>query len=90
VGIARRLLARAESEAARRGAAAAYLFAWLPAGQPEPAAVPLYLATGYVPGRDLEGFYAEGSVASGADCPYCGPPPCRCAARPFTKPLRAD
>ncbi len=45
------------------------------------------LGAGYVPGRDLEGFYAEGSVASGADCPYCGAPPCRCAARPFVKVL---
>jgi GNAT superfamily N-acetyltransferase len=86
-GIARRMLARAEAEAAGRGAEAAYLFAWLPAERPEPAAVPLYLATGYVPGRDIEDFYAAGSVASGADCPYCGAPPCRCSARPFTKAL---
>jgi GNAT superfamily N-acetyltransferase len=86
-GVARRLLARAEEEAARRGAEAAYLFAWLPAGRPEPAAVPLYLATGYLPGRDIEDFYAAGSIASGADCPYCGAPPCRCAARPFVKTL---
>lgn len=86
-GIARRLLARAESEAARQGAAAAYLFAWLPSGQPEPAAVPLYLATGYTARPDIADFYADGSVASGADCPYCGPPPCRCAARPFVKDL---
>jgi GNAT superfamily N-acetyltransferase len=86
-GIARRLLARAEDEAALRGAAAAYLFAWLPAGRPEPAAVPLYLAAGYLPGRDIEDFYADGSVASGADCPYCGAPPCSCAARPFVKVL---
>jgi GNAT superfamily N-acetyltransferase len=86
-GIARRLLAHAETEAARQGAGAAYLFAWLPAGRPEPAAVPLYLAAGYVPGQDLEAFYADGSVASGADCPYCGAPPCRCAARPFVKIL---
>jgi GNAT superfamily N-acetyltransferase len=86
-GVARRLVTRAEDEAARRGAEAAYLFAWLPAGRPEPAAVPLYLATGYVPGRDIEDFYAAGSIASGADCPYCGAPPCRCAARPFVKTL---
>ena len=86
-GLARRLLARAEEVALARGARAAYLFAWLPAGRPEPAAVAFYLAAGYIPGRDLEDFYAAGSVAAGAECPYCGAPPCRCAARPFTKTI---
>ena len=84
-GIARRLLSRVEEQAAEAGAAAAYLFAWLPAGQPEPAAVPFYLAAGYVPRPDIPDFYAAGSVASGAECPYCGAPPCRCAARPYVK-----
>jgi ribosomal protein S18 acetylase RimI-like enzyme len=88
-GVARRLLVRAETEASARGARAAYLFAWLPAGRPEPAAVAFYLAAGYVPGRDIADFYAAGSLAAGAECPYCGAPPCRCAARPFTKPLFA-
>ncbi len=46
-GIASRLLSLVEQQAAEAGAAAAYLFAWLPAGQPEPAAVPFYLAAGY-------------------------------------------
>jgi len=87
VGLARRLLARAEEEALARGARAAYLFAWLPAGRPEPAAVAFYLSAGYVPGRDLEDFYAAGSVAASAECPYCGAPPCRCAARPFARAL---
>jgi GNAT superfamily N-acetyltransferase len=86
-GIARGLLTSAEEEAAGRGAAAAYLFAWLPAGQPEPAAVPFYLAAGYRPRPDIPDFYAAGSLAAGADCPYCGAPPCRCAARPYVKLL---
>jgi GNAT superfamily N-acetyltransferase len=88
-GLARRLLARAESEAAARGALAAFLFAWLPDGQPEPAAVAFYHAAGYLPGPDIPGFYAAGSLAGDAWCPYCGAPPCRCAARPFTKELGA-
>jgi GNAT superfamily N-acetyltransferase len=88
-GIAQALLARAEEEAVGSGAAAAYLFAWLPPGQPEPAAVPFYLAAGYEPRPDLRDFYAAGSLAAGADCPYCGAPPCRCAARPFVKLLGA-
>jgi GNAT superfamily N-acetyltransferase len=88
-GIARRLLESAEEEAGGRGAAAAYLFAWLPAGRPEPAAVPFYLAAGYTPRPDIPDFYAAGSVASGAICPYCGAPPCRCSARPFVKALPA-
>lgn len=88
-GIARRLFTRVEEQAAEAGAAAAYLFAWLPAGQPEPAAVPFYLAAGYVPKPDIPGFYAAGSVASGAECPFCGAPPCRCAARPYVKGLGA-
>lgn len=87
-GIARRLLAAVEREAAGRGAAAAYLFAWLPAGQPEPAAVPLYRAAGYLARPDIPDFFAAGSVATGALCPYCGPPPCRCTARPYVKALR--
>jgi GNAT superfamily N-acetyltransferase len=86
-GIARTLLAGAEEEAAARGATAAYLFAWLPAGEPEPAAVPFYLAAGFEPRPDIPDFYAAGSLASGAVCPYCGAPPCRCAARPFVKAL---
>ena len=88
-GIARRLLSRVEEQAAEAGAAAAYLFAWLPAGQPEPAAVPFYLAVGYVPRPDIPDFYAAGSVASGAECPFCGAPPCRCAARPYVRELGA-
>ena len=87
-GIARRLLSRVEEQAAEAGAAAAYLFAWLPAGQPEPAAVPFYLAVGYVPRPDIPDFYAAGSVASGAECPFCGAPPCRCAARPYVRAAR--
>jgi len=89
-GVARRLVARAEARASARGAGASYLFAWLPAGRPEPAAVPFYAAAGYVPGRVLEDFYAAGSVAADARCPYCGPPPCGCAARPYTKRLGAS
>lgn len=86
-GVAGRLLARAEDQAAEAGATAAYLFAWLPAGQPEPAAVRFYLAAGYVPRPRIPDFYAAASVASGAECPFCGAPPCRCAARPYSKKL---
>jgi GNAT superfamily N-acetyltransferase len=88
-GLASRLLARAEAEARALGARAAFAFGWLPAGRPEPDAVPFYAAAGYTAGPDLGGFYAEGSVATGAVCPYCGDPPCRCAARPFVKDLTA-
>jgi ribosomal protein S18 acetylase RimI-like enzyme len=88
-GLGRRLLAYAEDAAAERGVRAAYLFAWLPAGRPEPAALRLYAAAGYTAGRDLPDFYAAGSVVSGAHCPYCGAPPCRCAARPYVKRLGA-
>ena len=86
-GLGSRLLARAETEARARGASAAFAFGWLPAGRPEPDAVPFYEAAGYAPGPDIAGFYAEASVASAARCPYCGEPPCRCAARPFVKRL---
>ena len=86
-GLASRLMARAEAEARARGARAAFAFGWLPAGRPEPDAVPFYEAAGYDAGRDIADFYAEGSVATGAACPYCGDPPCRCAARPFVKVL---
>jgi GNAT superfamily N-acetyltransferase len=86
-GLGRRLLAHAEGEAAGRGAPAAFLFAWLPAGRPEPPAVRLYEAAGYVAAADIPDFYAAGSVATGARCPYCGAPPCLCAARPYVKSL---
>ena len=86
-GIASRLMARAEAEARTRGARAAFAFGWLPSGRPEPDAVPFYVAAGYTARPDIPGFYAEGSVATGALCPYCGEPPCRCAARPFVKEL---
>ena len=86
-GLASRLMARAEAEARARGAKAAFAFGWLPAGRPEPEAVPFYEAAGYVAGPDIADFYAAGSVASGAACPYCGDPPCHCAARPFVKAL---
>jgi GNAT superfamily N-acetyltransferase len=86
-GIASRLMARAEAEALARGATAAYAFGWLPAGRPEPDAVPFYVAAGYEARPDIPDFYAEGSVATGALCPYCGEPPCRCAVRSFVKAL---
>jgi GNAT superfamily N-acetyltransferase len=86
-GLASRLLARAETEALANGARAAFAFGWLPFGRPEPDAVPFYEACGYQAGPDILDFYAQGSVATGAACPYCGDPPCRCAARPFVKAL---
>ncbi len=86
-GLASRLLARAEAEAVARGAEAAFAFGWLPAGRPEPDAVPFYEAAGYTAGADIADFFAAGSVASGAHCPYCGAPPCHCAVRPFVKGL---
>jgi GNAT superfamily N-acetyltransferase len=86
-GLGRLLLARTECEAAGRGAPAAYLFAWLPVGRPEPPAVRLYEAAGYVAAPDIPDFYAAGSVAAVALCPYCGAPPCRCSARPYAKTL---
>jgi GNAT superfamily N-acetyltransferase len=89
LGLASRLLERAETEAQAVGARAAFAFGWLPAGRPEPDAVPFYKAAGYAAGPDIADFYAEGSVATGAVCPYCGDPPCRCAARPFVKDLTA-
>lgn len=86
-GLGRRLLAHVEVEAAARGAAAAFLYAWLPAGRPEPAAVRLYEAAGYAAAPEVPDFYTAGSVAAGASCPYCGAPPCRCAARPYVRRL---
>jgi hypothetical protein len=44
-------------------------------------------AAGYTPRADIAGFFAQGSIESGARCPYCGEPPCRCAVRPFVKRL---
>ena len=49
-GLASRLLARAETEALARGAGVAFAFGWLPAGRPEPDAVPFYEAS-RLPGR---------------------------------------
>jgi len=89
-GVASRLLARAEAEAYALGARTAFAFGWLPAGRPEPDAVPFYAAAGYTPGADIAGFFARGSIESGARCPYCGEPPCRCAVRPFVKRLEPD
>jgi GNAT superfamily N-acetyltransferase len=86
-GLARRLLARAEDEARAAGARAAFLYAWLPAGHPQPVAVRFYAASGYTARPDIPDFYAEGSLAAGARCPACGGLPCRCAARPFVKVL---
>ncbi len=86
-GLASRLLARAEAEAYALGARTAFAFGWLPAGRPEPDSVPFYAAAGYAPGADIAGFFAQSSIESGARCPYCGEPPCRCAVRPFVKRL---
>ena len=86
-GAASHLLARAEADAYARGARGAFAFGWLPAGRPEPESVPFYEAHGYTPGVDVAGFFAQNSLESGARCPYCGAPPCRCAVRPFVKRL---
>ena len=89
-GLASRLLTRAEAEAYALGARTAFAFGWLPAGRPGPDAVPFYAAAGYTSGADIADFFAQGSVESGARCPYCGEPPCRCAVRPFVKRLEPD
>ena len=86
-GLASRLLSHAEAEACALGARTAFAFGWLPAGRPAPDAVPFYAAAGYTPGADIAGFFAQNSLESGARCPYCGEPPCRCAVRPFVKRL---
>jgi GNAT superfamily N-acetyltransferase len=86
-GLASRLLTRAEAEAVPLGARTAFAFGWLPAGRPEPDAVPFYGAAGYAAQADIADFYAADSIATGATCPYCGEPPCRCAVRPFVKVL---
>jgi GNAT superfamily N-acetyltransferase len=86
-GLASRLLGRAETEACALGAVATFAFGWLPAGRGEPDSVPFYAAAGYVARPDIPDFFAERSVESGARCPYCGDPPCRCAVRPFVKAL---
>jgi GNAT superfamily N-acetyltransferase len=86
-GLASRLLTRVETEAYAVGARTAFAFGWLPAGRPEPDSVPFYESAGYAPGADIAGFFAQGSIESGARCPYCGEPPCRCAVRPFVKRL---
>ena len=43
-----------------RGARAAFAFGWLPAGRPEPDAVPFYEAAGYVAGPDIAGLLRRG------------------------------
>ena len=85
--VSRRGCSRAPNRGLALGARAAFAFGWLPAGRPEPDAVPFYEAAGYAAGADLVDFFAQGSVESGAHCPYCGDPPCRCAVRPFVKGL---
>ena len=72
---------------AARAAPAAFPFGWLPAGRPEPPPCRSTRRPATSAGRDIPDFYADGSVATGALCPYCGAPPCRCAARPFVKTL---
>ncbi len=88
-GLASHLLTSAEAEARARGARTAFAFGWLPAGRPDPDSVPFFEAAGYAAGADIAGFFAPSSIESGAHCPYCGAPPCRCAVRPFVKPLTA-
>lgn len=88
-GVATRLLRRAERAGRARGASLALVYAWLPAGTAEPESVPFYSANGYAARRDIPGFYGASSVQLGAVCPYCGDPPCRCAARVFVKEFAA-
>jgi len=88
-GIGGRLLRPAERDGRAGGASLALAYAWLPAGRPEPDSVPFYLHEGYSEGPELPDFYAAASLESGAVCPYCGAPPCRCAARLLLKSLAA-
>ena len=87
-GLASRLLARAESRGAARAAPErrSRSGGCRPAGRSRTPS-PSTRRPATKPGPDIAGFYAEGSVATGALCPYCGEPPCRCAARPFVKAL---
>ena len=88
-GVATRLLRRVEREGRAPGASLALVYARLPAGGAEPESVPFYRANGYAARRDIPGFYGTSSVQLGAACPYCGDPPCRCAARVLVKQLPA-
>jgi GNAT superfamily N-acetyltransferase len=89
-GVATRLLRRVERDGRARGASLALVYAWLPAGKSDPESVPFYGANGYAARRDIPDFYGPSSVRQGAVCPYCGDPPCRCAARVLVRQLPAS
>ena len=86
-GLATRLVAAAEEAGRGDGAGAAVAVAWLPSDPERPTSEGVFHRA-FADLGVLADFYREISLASGALCPACGPPPCRCSVRLFLKELR--
>lgn len=89
-GLATRLVQAAEEAGRGYGAGAAVAIAWLPADPEWPTSEGVFRRRAFADLGVIADFYLELSRATGARCPACGPPPCRCAVRLFLKDLRAS
>jgi ribosomal protein S18 acetylase RimI-like enzyme len=87
-GLATRLVQAAEEAGRGDGAGAAVAVAWLPADPDRPTSEGVFRRRAFADLGVIADFYREISLAAGAHCPACGPPPCRCSVRLFLKDLR--
>jgi ribosomal protein S18 acetylase RimI-like enzyme len=78
-GVASQLLDAGLRALAARGIAACYAFAWTSARSGCHAGG-VFARRGFAPVRRFEDAYAQFSVRNDCRCPFCGRPPCRCAA----------
>ena len=94
-GVASDLVARVEAAAAGlafiHGLDTIHVVAnaWLPSDPALPTSAGLFRRAGYEDLGEIADFFREFSVAAGATCPACGPPPCRCRVRVMLKRLPA-
>jgi ribosomal protein S18 acetylase RimI-like enzyme len=87
-GLATQLVRAAEEAGRNDGAGTAVAVAWLPADPERPTSEGVFRRRAFADLGVIADFYREISLAAGAYCPACGPPPCRCSVRLFLKDLR--
>lgn len=86
-GLASALVARVEADAAELGVEYVLANAWVPSDAALPTSADLFRRAGFEDLGEIHGFFRDYSRTTGAHCPACGAPPCRCSVRVMLRPV---
>jgi ribosomal protein S18 acetylase RimI-like enzyme len=86
-GLASALVAHVEAEAAELGVEHVLANAWVPSDVALPTSAGLFRRAGFEDIGEIPGFFRDYSRITGAHCPACGAPPCRCSVRVMLRPV---